>query len=242
MCEHDGAASLPGGIGISLLKVYDREAPDGLVGGSPHIDLACAEGYYVVAGTGAVQILNPTGVRRDRAEPHRGLVRPRHEPPAGEQRRPDHPHADVEQRPAGGQRRGADLPAGAPRRPGVVPRGDGARRHRRGAAPVRDDAQAPSLQGFQALRPAYDADGPAALDDFYAAAAALVRPLVGDWRKRWEAGAKRLADPTGTAFDALEKGDPEYLRAAQLHGIPEPTETGRHGMCGRLETYEIAAG
>jgi mannose-6-phosphate isomerase-like protein (cupin superfamily) len=52
---------MPGGIGISLLKVYDIEAPDGLVGGTPHVHLACSEGYYVIAGSGAVQTLNPNG-------------------------------------------------------------------------------------------------------------------------------------------------------------------------------------
>ena len=63
MCEYapGSAAALPGGIGISLLTVYDIEAPDGLVGGAPHVHLACSEGYYVTAGSGAVQTLNPKG-------------------------------------------------------------------------------------------------------------------------------------------------------------------------------------
>jgi mannose-6-phosphate isomerase-like protein (cupin superfamily) len=75
MCEYDGntaapgdatdaeagattGAAVPGGIGVSLLKVYDIDAPDGLVGGTPHVHLACSEGYYVIAGSGAVQTLN----------------------------------------------------------------------------------------------------------------------------------------------------------------------------------------
>ncbi len=55
------AAALPGGIGVSLLTVYDVGAADGLAGGSPHVHLACSEGYCVVAGSGAVQTLNPRG-------------------------------------------------------------------------------------------------------------------------------------------------------------------------------------
>jgi hypothetical protein len=33
--EHPEPVALPGGIGVSLLTVYDVEAPDGLVGGTP---------------------------------------------------------------------------------------------------------------------------------------------------------------------------------------------------------------
>ena len=55
MCEFEPgpAAALPGGIGISKLTVYDVEAPDGLVGGTPHVHLACSEGYCVIAATTA---------------------------------------------------------------------------------------------------------------------------------------------------------------------------------------------
>jgi mannose-6-phosphate isomerase-like protein (cupin superfamily) len=233
MCDYDGARALPGGIGVSLLKVYDREAPDGLVGGSPHVHLACAEGYYVVAGTGAVQTLNAKGYEETAL--NQGSVA---------WFDPGTIHRLVN---------GGDLTILTLMSNGGLPEaGDavltyppehladraaydaattlsGTGEERTGSAMIRRNL---ALQGFQALR----AD-PAELDEFYAAATRLVRPLVGEWRKRWEAGAKRLADATGDALDALEKGDPEYLRSAQLYGIPEPTETGRHGMCGRLDTY-----
>ena len=45
---------LPGGIGVSHLKVYDD-------GGTPHLHTACTEAYAVVAGTGAVQTLTLHG-------------------------------------------------------------------------------------------------------------------------------------------------------------------------------------
>jgi hypothetical protein len=88
-----------------------------------------------------------------------------------------------------------------------------------------------ALQGFVELR---DNGG---LDEFYARAMELVRPFVGEWRVRWEAGAKRLADETGAALDALEKGDGAHLRDASLNAFGTPTERGRHGMCGRLDVY-----
>ena len=37
------APPLPGGVGISRLRVYDWEGPDGLRGGSPHVHLVCSE-------------------------------------------------------------------------------------------------------------------------------------------------------------------------------------------------------
>lgn len=61
MREYGPAAALPGGIGISRLTAYDIDAPDGLAGGTPHVHLACSEGYYVIAGSGAVQTLDPKG-------------------------------------------------------------------------------------------------------------------------------------------------------------------------------------
>lgn len=35
----------PGGIGVTHLRVYHTPAADGLVGGSPHPQFACAEAY-----------------------------------------------------------------------------------------------------------------------------------------------------------------------------------------------------
>ena len=52
---------LPGGIGVTHLKVYDTRTPDGLSGGSPHVHFACREAYAVIAGQGAVQALSAAG-------------------------------------------------------------------------------------------------------------------------------------------------------------------------------------
>src|ERR671917_811629 len=55
------APPLPGGVGVSRLRVYDWEGPDGLPGGSPHVHLACTEAYLVLDGSGAVQTLGREG-------------------------------------------------------------------------------------------------------------------------------------------------------------------------------------
>jgi mannose-6-phosphate isomerase-like protein (cupin superfamily) len=244
MCEFGpGAApALPGGIGISLLKVYDIEAPDGLVGGTPHVHLACSEGYYVIAGTGAVQTLNPKGFTEtplqagtvvwfDPGTIHRlvnggglqilTLMSNSGLPEAGD--------AVLTLPPEHLTDRAAYLAAttltgqGEERTPSAMRRRDLA------------------LEGFKTLRAAYDADGPAALESFYSAAIGIVQPQLADWRRRWEQGARRLADETGAALDALEAGTAPHLQTAELHQIPAPTELGRHGMCGRLDVYDVGA-
>ena len=91
------APPLPGGVGISRLRVYDWEGPDGLRGGSPHVHLVCSEAYLVLDGEGAVQTLRPGRVQRDTG-PARlaAVVDAGADPPADQLRGPrDHrAHAD----------------------------------------------------------------------------------------------------------------------------------------------------
>jgi len=242
MCEFEpgSGVALPGGIGISKLSVYDIEAPDGLVGGTPHVHLACSEGYYVIAGSGAVQTLNPKGFAETSLEQgsvvwfdpgtihrlvNRGgltiltLMSNSGLPEAGDAvlTLPSEHLTDRE----------TYLKA-------VTLTGEG--EERTPSAMARRDL---ALEGFAVLRESYEAQGPSALDDFYAAAVRIVRPQVAEWRKRWEQGARRLADETGVALDALEAGMAPHLQTAEVHQLPAPTELGRHGMCGRLDVYEI---
>lgn len=240
MCEFGPAAALPGGIGISRLTVYDIEAPDGLVGGTPHVHLACSEGYYVIAGSGAVQTLNPKGFTEtplqagtvvwfDPGTIHRlvnggglqilTLMSNSGLPEAGD--------AVLTLPPEHLTDRETYLNA-------TTLTGEGEAR-----TPSAMARRNLALEGFAVLRDAYAADGPTALDAFYAAAVRIVQPQLADWRKRWEQGARRLADETGAALEALESGKAPHLQTAELHELPAPTEYGRHGMCGRLDVYDL---
>ena len=242
MCEFSPGPStaLPGGIGVSLLKVYDIEAPDGLVGGTPHVHLACSEGYYVIAGSGAVQTLNPKGYAEtplqagtvvwfDPGTIHRlvnggglqilTLMSNSGLPEAGD--------AVLTLPPEHLTDRDTYLKA-------TTLTGEGEARTT--SAMARRDL---ALEGYAALRAAYEVEGPSALDAFYQAAIGLVRPQLADWRRRWEQGARRLADETGRALDALEAGEAPHLWNAELHHLANPTEYGRHGMCGRLDVYDL---
>jgi len=49
--------SLIGGIGLTELAVYEQQpAPDGKNSGCPHIHAICDEAYYVIEGTGEVEL------------------------------------------------------------------------------------------------------------------------------------------------------------------------------------------
>ncbi|MFF0338817.1 cupin domain-containing protein [Kribbella sp. NPDC004875] len=244
MCELESGAALalPGGIGISKLTVYDAEAPDGLTGGTPHVHLACSEGYYVVTGTGTVQSLTTKGYTET---PLRTGTVVWFEP------------GTIHRLVNGGELQILTLMSNS----GLPEAGDavmtmppeyltdrttylkataltGTGADRTASAIARRDL---ALQGFAVLRGRYEAEGPSALDDFFAAAIRIVRPQLADWRARWEQGARRLADQTGAALDALEAGTAPHLRDAELHHLPTPTEGGRHGMCGHLDIYDTQA-
>lgn len=244
MCELESGAALalPGGIGISKLTVYDAEAPDGLTGGTPHVHLACSEGYYVVSGTGTVQSLTTKGYTET---PLRAGTVVWFEP------------GTIHRLVNGGALQILTLMSNS----GLPEAGDAVMTmppeyltdrttYLKATALTDSDADRTAsaiarrdlaLQGFAVLRERYEAEGPSALDDFFAAAIRIVRPQLADWRARWEQGARRLADQTGAALDALEGGTAPHLRDAELHHLPTPTEAGRHGMCGHLDIYDTQA-
>jgi uncharacterized cupin superfamily protein len=60
---------LPAGIGLSQVRVYTSEAPDGQCGGTPHLHLTCTEMYLGVRGSGAAEFLTTEGPMRVALEP-----------------------------------------------------------------------------------------------------------------------------------------------------------------------------
>jgi mannose-6-phosphate isomerase-like protein (cupin superfamily) len=235
-------APLPGGIGVSRLCVYDTTAPDGLPGGSPHIHLVCGEAYVVVGGSGAVQTLSSAGFAEHELAAgtvlwftpgtvHRLVNRGGLDivvvmgnsglPEAGDAvltfppeilADPDR-YAEVAALPGGGAP-GADVTAAYRRRDLAI-------------------------EGFQELRAAVERDGPRAMAEFYAAAARLKRPLLDEWRSRWERGTLSAVTRTGEQLDALARGETTHLTEAAVHAFPRPSEQGRLGMCGLLDTYTV---
>ena len=232
---------LPGGIGVSKLTVYQSPAPDGLVGGSAHVHLACTEGYVVVGGRGRVQTLNAAGFREIPLQEgavvwfspgtiHRlvnedgrleivCMMQNAGLPEAGDAVLTFPP--DVL----------ADLTSYAT---AATVEGDGEAAI--GRAQQRRDL---AITGFGALRDRFEQEGAAALDRFYDRAVALVAHRVPEWRRLWEGQGARVAADTARWFDALEQGDPGYLREARVEAAGEPSATAVPGMCGTLATYRV---
>ncbi|WP_326559671.1 cupin domain-containing protein [Micromonospora sp. NBC_01796] len=233
---------LPGGVGVSRLCVYDTVAPDGAVGGTPHLHLCCAEAYVVAAGTGLVQTLTLDGYAETPLRPgavvwfapgtihrlvnHGGLeivvlMQNSGLPEAGDAvlTLPPEVLADPARYAAA-----VALPGGG------APGGDPAAAYRR-----RDLA----VRGFEALRDSATGGDLAPLREFHAAAIRLVQPQLDAWRGRWRDGALRAAEQTGRQLDSLVRGEAPHLAEAAVYAFAEPREQGRQGMCGLLNTYPV---
>jgi hypothetical protein len=228
-------------VGVTHLRVYDTAAPDGLVGGSPHVHFVCTELYIVVAGRGAVQTLSAHGFREIALHPgmlvwftpgtiHRlinggGL------------------ELQIVMQNAGLPEAGdfvLTFPAATLADPdayfasaSLSPRGEvytdstEAARHRRDLA----------AQGFAELRRRVEAEGPAALESFYRDAARLVRPKLDAWRAVWEQGPLDAAHQTEAQLDALAAGETGHLLAGDVYELSPPGEPRRLGVCGTLGVY-----
>jgi uncharacterized cupin superfamily protein len=63
------ATGLPAGIGLSQVRVYTSQTPDGQCGGTPHLHLTCTEMYVGLRGAGAAEFLTVDGPTRVAIEP-----------------------------------------------------------------------------------------------------------------------------------------------------------------------------
>jgi mannose-6-phosphate isomerase-like protein (cupin superfamily) len=247
------AAAFPGATGVTVLDVYDWPAPDGLPGGSAHVHLASTEGYVVLSGAGRLQTLGERGYAETRLRPgdclwftpgtiHR-LVND------GELRLlvvmqnaglPEHgdavltfpPHvlADPATYARAASLTGGDIDHGA------GDHGAGGDGDRALAAAARRRASL-AVEGYLTLRDQVAARGPAALDDFYAAALRLTAGRAADWRDRWRAGALAAAELTGGHLAEIGAQVAGHLGSAGLWRIEPSGGPRAFGMCGRLTTY-----
>ena len=242
MTQQVSAPPLPGAVGVTHLKVYDTQAPDGLVGGSPHLHFACTEAYIVLAGRGAVQTLGAGGFAELPLEPGRllwftpGLIHRlinldgRLEilvlmqngglPEAGDFVLTFPPKLLADER---AYFDAASLaPSGA-----VYTSSLEAARRRRDLA----------VDGFAVLRERFEHRGAAALKEFYSAALRLVAPKIEAWRAVWERGPLATAHRTGEQLDALANGRVDHMLDGAIYELDAPGEQRRLGVCGTLGVY-----
>jgi len=235
---------LPGGISLTHLRVYNTEGPDGLRGGSPHLHFACSEAYWVAAGQGAVQTLCQSGFREVPLKPGYvvwftpGLIHRliNHD---------GHLEIYVVMENAGLPEQGDSLltfksrylkdertyfdvaslsPSGA-----VYADSENAARARRDLA----------VEGFLSLRQAFEADGAAALHEFYERAVRLIKPRAPEWWQVWQSGPASTIHRTEGYLDALAGGSAGYLSSGAIFEMPVDVEreSRKLGFCGTLRTY-----
>ncbi|MFZ0503124.1 MAG: cupin domain-containing protein [Chthoniobacterales bacterium] len=236
--------ALPGGVSLTHLKVYNTQGPDGLCGGSPHLHFACSEAYWVVAGEGAVQTLSESGFREVPLKPgcvvwftpgliHRLINRdgyleiyvimenaglPEHGDSlltfAPQYLTDERTYLDV-----------ASLsPTGA-----VFANSEEAARRRRDLA----------VEGFVALRQAFETQGAPVLREFYERAVRLMQAKAPEWRRLWQSGPRSTICRTESYFDALAGGCGSYLSDGAVYEMPVDVEheTRKLGFCGTLRPY-----
>jgi mannose-6-phosphate isomerase-like protein (cupin superfamily) len=237
-------AALPGGISVTHLRVYDTEGPDGLSGGSPHLHFACSEAYFVVAGQGSVQTLCQSGFQEVPLRPGSivwftpGLIHRliNHDgrleiyvvmenaglPEHGDSLLTFAPHYLKDER---AYLDVASLsPTGA-----VFANSAEAARHRRDLA----------VEGFLALRRAFQSDGPSVLSEFYDQAVQLMKAKAFEWRRLWEAGPASTIRRTESYLQALAAGSGSYLSEGAVceMAVDPENETRKLGFCGTLRPY-----
>jgi mannose-6-phosphate isomerase-like protein (cupin superfamily) len=230
----------PGSTAVSHLDVYDWPSPDGLRGGSAHVHLTCTEGYVVVGGHGCVQTLSAGGFAEE--ELSRGKV-VWFSPGVIHRLVNDGDLEIVVVMQNGGLPEAGDCVLTFPA--ATLANEESYRSAASLADPeavYADSGQGAlrrknlAVQGFLDLRARFAAEGPAALETFYAAAARLVTSRLPGWRELWRSGALAAALRTGAQIDALDRGDHGHLYAGRLRGAAPPAQHS-YGMCGRLETY-----
>lgn len=232
-------STFPGGTSLSHLDVYDTAAPDGVCGGSPHMHLVSTEAYIVISGEGALQTIDAEGFH-ETALTAGSVVwfTP------GTIHRAVH-HDDLKvvvlMSNAGLPEAGdavmtfpAEILADAAAYAEAASLGDDAGRADR-AARRRDLA----VEGFEVLRDAVLAGDRVPLDEFYAAAGALVRDRAADWADIVRDGPLAQARLSLAHAVSVADGSTVHLAAARVRQAEAPAGDRRYGMCGRLRTYDV---
>jgi mannose-6-phosphate isomerase-like protein (cupin superfamily) len=234
------AGPLPGATAVTQLAVYDWSSPDGLRGGSAHVHLVCTEGYVVLGGRGRLQTLGPGGYAETPLHP---MTVAWFRPGVIHRLVNDGDLRILVVMQNGGLPEAGDAVLTFP--PDRLADPDAYRRAASLAEPDRayaaDGATARdrkdlAVEGFLRLREQVAVRGGGALDEFYAAAAALVGGRLDVWRELWSAGPMAAATETGRQIEALRRGDVGHLHRGGLT-VVDPPEDRRYGMCGRLTVY-----
>jgi mannose-6-phosphate isomerase-like protein (cupin superfamily) len=235
---------IPGAIGLTHLKVYTSEGPDGLRGGCPHMHFTCTESYVVLSGKGSVQTLSIKGFEEVPLETgkltwftpgviHRlinsdgnlellVMMQNAGLPEAG-----DHVLCFPENILA--ERKTYFKEASLASAEGLVfAAGEAAAFSRRDLA----------VEGFNQLRERMTTHGALAMFDFYRSAIEIVRPNLKHWRSVWEKTVLAAARSTEKQLNSIAQGKTEHLADGRVYTLPAPGGERKLGFCGWLSPYK----
>jgi mannose-6-phosphate isomerase-like protein (cupin superfamily) len=227
---------MPGATLVTRLKVYDTVTPDGQIGGTPHIHLMCTEMYYVLSGSGAIELLDMNGFSRVEVGPDSALVFS-----PGTIHRLINPHGDllvlVIMQNSGLPERGDNVVSfteewmvhdGRYNEAMMIQSVEEAHRRRdRG------------VKGFLQLKAAFEESpdaGQRALQRFYDLSNERTANLRAEWARIIKEGSLAAAETSLDNLKALEDGRTDFLKDAQNHLI-QPGDFNKLGFCGELNRY-----
>jgi mannose-6-phosphate isomerase-like protein (cupin superfamily) len=227
---------MPGAILMTRLKVYDTVTPDGQRGGTPHVHLLCTEMYFVLSGSGFVELIDTHGFSRVELKPYSALLFS-----PGTVHRLINPNSDLEL---------LAIMANS----GLPERGDNvvcftsewlADQARYDAAmwvgSVTDAYQRRDrgVLGFLELKAAFELgpeNGRMALKQFYQSAAERTGIRQTQWGQIVADGSQKEVEQTQQQLQLLADGCVDYLMTAQHHLI-QLNDHSTLGFCGHLDLY-----
>lgn len=221
---------------MTRLQVYDTPAPDGQRGGTPHVHLLCTELYFVLSGSGFVEMIDANGFSRVELNPHSALL---FNP--GTVHRLINPNGDLEL---------LVLMANS----GLPERGDNVvcfaakwlADQTRYEAAMQVDSVADAYRrrdrgviGFLALKEVFAAgleNGRTALKQFYQFAVERTGLHQAEWAQIFADGSLKEVQQTEQQLQLLADGRVDYLMTAKHHLI-QPNAYNTPGFCGHLNRY-----
>jgi mannose-6-phosphate isomerase-like protein (cupin superfamily) len=230
------ALRMPGATLVTRLKVYDTVTPDGQRGGTPHFHFLCTEMYFVLAGSGGVELLDHTGFSTVALRPHSALIFS-----PGTLHRLINPDGDLEilviMQNSGLPERGDNVVCFTDEFMGD----DAAYTAAMKVSSVDEAYQRRDrgVQGFLRLKAAFErshAEGQAALTGFYKQANERTRHLREHWQQVITGGAAAEVSRSVDSLRALDAGDMGFLFEAAQHLI-HVGDYNKPGFCGHLNRY-----
>jgi mannose-6-phosphate isomerase-like protein (cupin superfamily) len=230
---------LPAGVGLTHMKVYDDVGPDGIIGGAPHLHAVSSEIYFVISGTGSIELLDIDGLSTVELVPNKVVFfRP------GVVHRVINPNRNLHLLSItqnGGLPERGDFVLTFPRELLSNPAAYNK------AVRVTDYKEAIrrrdlAVEGFTPLREAFKKDPEKAREDLrqlYRYARNLLLPKVDSFEWVLKSGANTEVKTGLDECDFLRVGRTDYLERARHAAIYPMDEPVKHGMCGELHPYAL---